>query len=392
MDGAVVMTGAEVLAQSNFAALDGMNVGLITNHTAMVGDRHLADLLHEAPNVNLVALFAPEHGIRGELGGSIDDEVDPTTGVPIFSLYGETREPTAEMLAGIDVLLYDIQDIGPRFYTYISTMGLGMQGAAKNGVSFMVLDRPNPLGGELAAGFVSEPEFTSFIAFYPIPVTHGLTIGELAVMAKEEGMLEGVETLDLQVIEMEGWYRDMLWPDTGREFIRTSPNMPDFETALIYPGACFWERVSGSEGRGTPEPFILLGTEWADAEVIVDDLNARNLSGLRFEPTTFTPEGRRGGGRTYHGIRHVITDPYAVRPVEAGIHVLHAFYTQSLAHPDEVDEGFLSPRISSHAGSERLYDMMTSGALPEEIIDSWANEVREYDEMRSRYFLYDSRS
>src|SRR5699024_1617779 len=260
----IVKTGAKVLVENGFKSLEGKNVGLITNYTAMVDNQHIADLMNEAPNVNLIALFGPEHGIRGD--DNTGFQTDKSTGLPVHSLYGEHRKPTAAMLKDIDVLVFDIQDIGPRFYTYISTMGLAMEAAAENNISFLVLDRPNPLGGEVASGFVLEPEFKSFIGYFPIPVTHGLTVGELAIMAKKEGTLEGVDNLDLSVIKMEGWHRDMLWPDTGLTFVGPSPNMPDFSTALIYPGACFWEAVKGSEGRGTPLPFMQLVTLWANSD------------------------------------------------------------------------------------------------------------------------------
>ena len=381
---AVVRTGAQKLAEDGFKLLAGKRVGLITNHTAVSNGRHTADLLAKAPNVKLVALFAPEHGIRGDRGGSIENQTDSATGLPIYSLYGATRKPTAEMLKGIDVLVYEIQDIGPRFYTYISTLGMAMEAAAEHGLSFVVLDRPNPLGGELVEGFVREPEFKSFIAYYPIPVTHGMTIGELALMAKGEKWLEGAENLDLHVVKMEDWHRNMLWPDTKLAFIRTSPNIPDFETALIYPGACFWERVAGSTGRGTPQPFIQVGAEWADGKAIAEDLNSRHLPGLRFEEATFTPTGR-DPVRTYHGIRHVVTDARVVQPVAGGMHVLQAFYKQSVA---KGNVEFLRP-MASHAGTNRLNEMLTKGASAEEIIASWGDELRKYDQMRRRYFLYD---
>jgi uncharacterized protein YbbC (DUF1343 family) len=196
---AVVKTGAQKLAEDGFRLLQGKRVGLITNHTAVTNGRHTADLLQKAPNVKLVALFAPEHGIRGDRGGSIENQTDSITGLPVFSLYGATRSPTTEMLKDIDVLVYEIQDIGPRFYTYISTMGMAMEAAAKNGLSFVVLDRPNPLGGELVEGFVREPEFKSFIGYYPIPVTHGMTIGGSRSW-RRVGLAGGVQNLDLQVV------------------------------------------------------------------------------------------------------------------------------------------------------------------------------------------------
>lgn len=389
-------TGAEKLIENEFGFLVGKNVGIITNHTATVDGKHIADILHEAEEVNVVSLFGPEHGIRGDApaGDKIDFEIDENTGLPVHSLYGDIRKPTPEMLEGIDVLIFDIQDIGPRFYTYISTMGMGMEAAAELGLSYMVLDRPNPLGGELVEGHVREDGFESFVGYFPIPVTHGLTVGELAIMAKEEGWLEGVENLDLHVVQMENWSRDQLWPELGLDWNPPSPNIPDFETALIYPGACYFEGLSVSEGRGTTEPFILLGAPWADGEVLADDLNARDLPGLSFEPATFTPEEiphmatrPKHLGVELQGIRYVVTDMHTVRPVEAGMHVIHAFFQQ--APDDEIEDFFTKERIGRLAGTDRVYNMFRDGATAEEVISSWQEELAEYDIMRRQYHLYD---
>lgn len=396
VDNNLLKTGAEKLIESGFETLVGKNIGIITNHTATVGGRHIADILHEAEEVNVISLFGPEHGIRGDApaGDPIDFELDEITGLPVHSLYGDIQKPTPEMLEGVDVLIFDIQDIGPRFYTYISTMGKGMEAAAELGITFMVLDRPNPLGGELVEGHVREEGFESFVGYFPIPVTHGLTIGELAIMAKEEEMLDGVESLDLQVIQMENWSRDQLWPELGLEWNPPSPNIPDFETALIYPGACYFEGLSASEGRGTMEPFILLGAPWADGEALADNLNARNLPGLQFESAEFTPEViPRMATRPKHlgvelqGIRYVVTDMYLVRPVQTGMHVIHAFYQQ--VPEDEKEAFFTKERIGRLAGTDRVYNMFRDGASAEDVIASWEEELAEYDNMRQQYHLYD---
>lgn len=388
-----VLTGADRLVEDDFALLAGKSVGVITNHTARVGDRHVVDLMHESDAVNVVALFGPEHGIRGDDVGRIDDAVDEQTGLPAYSLYGETRRPTADMLEGVDVLIFDIQDIGPRFYTYVSTMGLAMQAAAEHDLAFIVLDRPNPLGGELTEGFVREEGYESFVGFYPIPVTHGMTVGELATMAKAERMIEGVENLDLHVVRVENWTRDMLWPDYGSEWVKPSPNIPDFETALIYPGACFFEGTTASEGRGTQEPFILLGAPWADGEALARELNGRDIPGLKFEAERFTPESLPGMSPNpkhleteLQGIRYVVDDPTAVRPVEAGIHVLHAFYSQ--ATDEQRQEFFRVDRMNRLAGTSRLVDMLEAGASAEEIVASWQDELEAFDRSRTSYFLY----
>lgn len=387
--------GAEVLIEQDFGVLAGKNVGLITNHTATVGDRHIADIMHESDKLNLVALFGPEHGIRGDApaGDKIDFEYDQATGLPAHSLYGDTRIPTPEMLEGIEVLVFDIQDIGPRFYTYISTMGHGMEAAARHGLTFVVLDRPNPLGGVLVEGPIREEGFESFVGLFPIPVTHGLTVGELAVMIKEEAMLPGLENLDLHVYKMENWDRTKLWTEYELGWNPPSPNIPDFETALIYPGSCFFEGLSASEGRGTYEPFMMVGAPWADGVAIAEELNSRNLAGVRFEPVTYTPVSIPGMatrakhmGVEVNGIRHVVTDAYAVRPVEVGMHVVHAFYQNA---PDAEKATFFNePRFGRLAGTNRIHQMFQRGASPEEVIASWTDELREYDTMRRKYFLY----
>jgi uncharacterized protein YbbC (DUF1343 family) len=389
----LVRTGADRLVDDNFGLLVGKNVGVVTNHTALVGDRHLVDLMYESEDVNVVVLFGPEHGIRGDDVGRIDDDVDERTGLPVYSLYGEIRKPTAEMLEGVDVLVFDIKDIGPRFYTYISTMGLTMQAAAEHGLQYVVLDRPNPLGGELAEGFVRDEGYDSFVGFYPIPVTHGLTVGELAIMAKEARMIEDIENLDLHVVELEGWTRDMLWTDYGSDWVLPSPNIPDFETALIYPGACFFEGTTASEGRGTREPFILLGAPWADSNALAEDLNQRNLPGLLFQPASFTPESLPGMspspkhlGTELGGIRYEVTDASAVRPVEAGIHVLHAFYSH--ADQEQKRDFFRKERMDRLAGTGRLVEMLEAGHSADEIIASWQQELAEYDQLRRQYHLY----
>ncbi len=391
-----IRTGAERLVEQDFGVIDGMRVGLITNHTAVVGERHLADILHEAENVDLVALFGPEHGIRGDAdaGARIDDMVDEQTGVPVYSLYGQTRKPTPEMLEGLDALVFDIQDIGARFYTYISTMGLAMEAAAEEELRFVVLDRINPLGGELVEGFVLEPGFESFVGQFPIPVTHGLTVGELALMIRSEEFMEGVSTLDLHVVEVRGWTRDILWSDTELDWIPPSPNIPDFETALVYPGSCYFEATSASEGRGTYEPFLQVGAPWADGEQLAAMLNDRNLPGLRFEPVSFTPESIEGMssrpkllGEELQGVHYVVEDPHAVEPVAAGMHVLEVFY---LTVPDEERDALLNKaRFARLGGTDQMYDLFADGATAEEVIAAWKDEVEAFRELRSLFLIYD---
>ena len=391
-----VRVGAGVLADNGFDAIGERRVGLVVNHTARVDTAHLIDVLHRAPNIEITALFGPEHGIRGDAdaGEVVADGRDAATGAPIHSLYGNTRKPTPEMLADVDALIYDIQDVGSRFYTYISTLGLAMQAAAEQNIPFYVLDRPNPLGGEYVSGFVLEEEFESFVGRYPIPVAYGLTAGELAQLIRGEGLMDGLEDLELNVIRMNGWQRDMLWPETGLPFIPPSPNIPDFETALVYAGDVFFEAASASEGRGTRTPFLVLGAPWADGQELADSLNSYELAGVRFEAAQFTPESIEGmssqpklEGEKLQGIRYIITDADAFRPVETGIHVLHAFYRH--AERENVDNFISRPDgLARLAGTESLLDMLRDGASATEIIGSWEDDVAQFRQRRAPYLLY----
>lgn len=391
----VVLSGAARLAADGFRLLDGKRVGLVTNHTALVDSVHLIDLLHEAPNVELAALFGPEHGLRGiaDAGDHVGDEVDPSTGIPVYSLYGARRAPSVESLEGLDALLFDIQDIGARFYTYISTMGLSMQAAAAAGVPFIVLDRPNPLGGTYMAGFVAEKEFESFVGQYPIPTAHGLTVGELARMIQGEAWLPGLEQLELTVIEVDGWTRSMCRPNPELPWIKPSPNIPSFETALLYPGTCIFEGVNLSEGRGTLEPFLVIGGPWVDGASLAAGLNGLELPGLLYESVAFTPESIQGMssspkllGVASEGVRHLVVDPDAVQPVEAGVHLLHALYQ---AAPETARADFFLTRTFDRlAGTDRLRMLLADGASPDEIIAAWAAEVEAFAAQRARYLLY----
>ncbi|MEL7168423.1 MAG: DUF1343 domain-containing protein [Bacteroidota bacterium] len=399
-------TGAQVLVDSAFAALDGLRVGLVTNHTAIVdttngGPGHLIDRLHEAPNVTLAALFGPEHGLRGtaEAGAAVADGRDAATGVPIVSLYGATKRPPVEALADLDVLVFDIQDIGARFYTYISTMGASMQAAAEAGIPFVVLDRPNPLGRR-ADGFIREPEHDSFVGAFPIPIQHGLTVGELAAMIQGERWLPGLDGLDLRVVEMQGYAPDrpdndpvaVGWP-AGLPFVPTSPNIPDLETAVVYPGTCLFEGTTASEGRGTDAPFLLVGAPWVDAVAIADTLTARELSGVRFDAATFVPEDLPGRavnpkheGAAVHGVRLTITDGAAVEPVAVGIHVVEAVYRQASLETQR--SAFKRDWLAKLAGTDQLRSMLAADVTPDAIVADWADEVAAFEAQRAPYLRY----
>jgi uncharacterized protein YbbC (DUF1343 family) len=389
-------TGADLLVASGFAALAGKRVGLITNQTGLVGGEHLADLLSKAPGLKLAAIFAPEHGFRGkaEAGASVRGGVDAKTGVPIFSLYGATRKPTQVMLRNVDVLVFDIQDVGARFYTYISTMGLAMQAAAAARIPFVVLDRPNPLGGEYVSGFVLEPSLRSFVGQYPIPIVHGLTVGELARMIKGEGWLEGLGALELSVVEMQGWRRSMRWPQTERAWVATSPNISTFESALVYPGIGIVGEAEVSEGRGTPTPFSLFAAPWLDAARTAARLNALGLPGVTFQKTSFTPRSIPGiashprfEGTRLDGVRVTVTDVTLVEPLEIGMHALAAI--AAAARAKGVTPLFANLKmLHAIAGTRRLLRMLDSGSDGSAIIAAWQSEVAQFKALRGRYLTY----
>lgn len=384
--------GAAVAAADTFAVLRGQRVGLIGNHTSTVGDRHLADLLHEAPDVTLTALFGPEHGLRGtaDAGTSVADGRDPDTGVPIYSLYGDTRRPTPAMLAEVDVLVFDMQDVGARFYTYISTMGLAMQAAAEADLPFVVLDRPNPLGGTYVSGFVLEDEQRSFVGQYPIPTAHGLTTGEVATMIQGEAWLEGLDNLSLMVVPMAGWQRNQRWDALETPWTPPSPNIPDAETALLYPGTCFIEATAASEGRGTDAPFRLIGHPDLDGAALAADLSSRALPGVAVTAASFTPSSRPGASAPKHegvsveGIELRVTNADSLDAVALGVHLLEALLShggaEMLERPTWLD------RL---AGTPRLREALENGIPSEAIIAAWDNEVAEFEDARSAYLLYD---
>lgn len=392
-----VVTGAEKLVASGFAALDGKRVALITNQTGRVGQDHLADLLWQAENVDLVAILGPEHGFRGtiEAGKTVKDGVDTKTGIPVFSLYGSTRKPTRRMLKGVDMLVFDIQDIGARFYTYISTMGLAMQAAAEAGIPFVVLDRPNPLGGNYVSGFVLEDRHRSFVGQYPIPIVHGLTVAELAHMIKAEGWLDGLEPLDLQLMPMDGWRRDMRWLETGQPWMPTSPNIPTFTSALVYPGiGVIGETAIVNEGRGTPEPFTVFGAPWLDARTMATRLNRLGLPGARFEAVRYRPrsipkvaKNPLFVGRTINGVAIKVTDVARYQPLEVGIHALAMIMAQARAKG--VSPLFKKRRMFDLiSGTTRLRRMLMSGATGQAIVSAWRAEVAKFTERSAAYHLY----
>lgn len=390
-----IMTGAAALAADRFAPLAGKRIGLITNQTGRMGERHLVDVLSAAAGIKLAAIFAPEHGFRGkvEAGEKVASGRDPQTGIPVVSLYGATRKPTPAMLVDIDVLVFDIQDVGVRSYTYISTMGLAMQAASARGIPFVVLDRPNPLGGDYVSGFVLEASLKSFVGQYPIPIVHGMTVGELARMIKGERWLPGLEKLDLTVIAMQGWSRAMRWPDTKLGWVATSPNIPSFASALSYPGIGIVGETLVNEGRGTPEPFTCFGASWIDGEAAAASLNGHGLPGVRFAAVRYTPRAipnvaaePRFRDQPIEGVRLLVSDVAAFQPVEAGIHALA--YLKGRSRTQGVALLEKTAMFNAIVGTPRLLAALERGAGGEAIIASWAAEVTRFKGQRGRHLLY----
>jgi uncharacterized protein YbbC (DUF1343 family) len=319
-----VRTGLDVWEAEQFRALRGLRVGAIVNPTSVDGHfRHLADLLTSAPGVTLAALFGPEHGVRGEVQymEAVGEARDPRTGAPMYSLYGSTVEslrPRREWLEGLDVVVFDIQDVGARYYTYVYTMALAMEACAKVGVRFVVLDRPNPLGGERVEGNLVEPGFRSFVGMYPLPNRHGMTLGELARMLNAEERFG----CDLAVVPSLGWSRRMRWADTGLSFISPSPNMPTPDTAQVYPGMCLLEGTNLSEGRGTCRPFEQFGAPYLGAHEIAAALERHQLPGLRVRPAYFVPTWDKHRGAGCAGAFLHVTDPAVFPSVRTGLAVV----------------------------------------------------------------------
>lgn len=378
-----VRLGIEVLLSDSLHLVRGKRVGLITNHTGIVADgRSTIDLLHRTPGIRLTALFAPEHGIRGQAaaGEIIDNTVDPATGVPVHSLYGETRVPTAAMLRDVDVVLYDIQDVGARVYTYQWTMALSAEAVTALGKEFVVLDRPNPVGGDRVEGGVLDPQFRSFVGQFPVALRYGLTVGELARYLAGTGQIKA----DVKVVPMDGWRRTMWWEDTGLPWRNPSPNIRSAEAALVYTGTVFFEGTNLSEGRGTPAPFLLIGAGWLkDASAIAQELNNRPLPGVRFDTTTVAVEaGQKWGGHRIPMISVAVTDRSVVQPYRVGLEMLRSIYRR---HTGEFQ--WRTSAIDRLSGSTKLRDAVELDRI-DQLIADWDRESRDFQLKTAPYRIY----
>ncbi len=375
----VVRTGIDVLRREDFRHLRGRRVGLITNHTGIdAAGTSTARLLHEAAEVKLVALFSPEHGLHGTLDTArIADGRDRTTGLPVYSLYGVNRRPKAETLAAIDTLVFDIQDIGTRFYTYISTMGYAMQAAAEAKIRFVVLDRPNPINGTDVAGPMLDEGRESFVGFHRLPVRHGMTIGELARMFRDELQLD----LDLQVVPVEGWRRDMFFDATGLKWVNPSPNMRNLTEALLYPGVGLLETTNLSVGRGTDTPFEVIGAPWIDGIRTAGALNGSGLPGVRFMPIDFTPRASKFAGERCGGVNVIITDRAAFRPLRTGLEIAHRLQT---LYP----ETWAVDAYDRLLANRRVLELLKSGESVARIETAYRTDLEAFARRRARYLLY----
>ena len=380
---AAVRPGIEVFLADVPASLRGARVGLITNHSAVdrAGTSDI-DLIARHPHLKLVALMAPEHGIRGTIapGVKVADDVDEKTGVPIYSLYmAEDRGPTPEMLADVDVLVYDLQEVGGRTWTYVSTMALAMKAAARKGIPFVVLDRPNPIGGEIVEGARLDPAFASFVGMYPIPARHGLTVGELATLFNRQ---HGIGA-NLIVVEASGWSRAQWHDDTGLPWVNPSPNLRSLAALNNYPGTVYFEGTNLSEGRGTERPFEQVGAPWLKAVPLVDDLNARGWPGVRFEAVTLTvePTAAKFPGQTMPGLRFIVTDRQAYRPVRTALLVIDAIRR---LHPEDFEWSGTLDRL---AGTDAVRLAIEAGTLPA-VLEAWDRDAAAFATDRRPYLRY----
>ncbi|HEX8722690.1 MAG TPA: exo-beta-N-acetylmuramidase NamZ domain-containing protein [Pyrinomonadaceae bacterium] len=377
-EAAEVLNGIDVLARGGFKELQGMRVGLITNHTGRdLSGRQTIDVLRDAPGVKLTALFSPEHGIRGQADEKVSDAVDEKTGLPVYSLYGETRRPRAEQLKDLDALVFDIQDVGVRFYTYMSTLGYAMEEAAKARVPVFVLDRPNPIGGADAEGPVADDDKLSFTAYHTLPVRHGMTAGELARLFNEQRKIG----CDLRVIRMENWRRGMWLDATGQTWVNPSPNMRSLTEATLYPGVGLLEMTNVSVGRGTDTPFELVGAPWLDGRRLAAYLNGRGLAGVRFVPVRFTPRASVHKDAECGGVNLVVTDRARFRPVRAGLEMAVALRR---LYPDDWKVEDYRRLLVNADTLERV----RRADDPEEIERAWQPRLAEFRRARARVLLY----
>jgi uncharacterized protein YbbC (DUF1343 family) len=385
-----VMSGLENLLRHHRRMLRGQRVGIVTNPTGVTSQLRLTvDAIAEIPNIQLRALFGPEHGVRGDVqdGLKIASSVDEVTGLPVHSLYGEHRKPTKKMLGDIDLLIYDIQDVGCRYYTYLYTLSYVMEAAKEHDVEVMVLDRPNPITGRFVEGPILDPSLSSFVGRYPLPVRHGLTLGEMAQYINHEFAI----SCRLKVIPLQGWRRRQWFDQTSLPWVATSPNVPTFDTTIVYAGTCLFEGTNVSEGRGTAHPFEWIGAPYVKAHALAAHLNALELRGVLFRPVSFTPTFSKHTGTLCHGVQVHVTDRNALQAFELGLRMLAAFIQ---LYPSEFQ--FLKtswegrpPHFDLLCGVPTLREALLAHTPVAELTQTWRRELRDYRKRSAPYMLYE---
>lgn len=386
-----VLTGADLLLTENFSLIKNKKIVIVTNHSAVLSSGvHLVDAIFKTKEVKINALFGPEHGIRGQSGAGdkIENSVDEATGIPVYSLYGKINKPTAEMLKNTELILFDIQDVGARFYTYISTLFYVLQAAGENKIPVIVLDRPNPISGNYIDGPILKNELKSFVGIAPLPIAHGMTIGELAnYFVKEK--LTGTTKIDLTVIKMKNWKRSLYYDECGLEWINPSPNLQSIDAAIVYPGTCLIEGLNVSEGRGTNAPFLTIGAPFIQPDILIKELNSLYIKGVDYKPIVFTPQeipnvatNPKYKGVECKGIKISINDRKNFYSVEFGIKLIYAI-KKLFPECEFKDKGF--DRL---AGDSNIREMIIKNFHPDEIIRQWEKPLNQFKEKRKKYLLY----
>jgi len=383
MPAANVTLGNEVFLRDTWHELRGRCVGIVTNQTGVTAQlESVVDAIRRNPQICVKALYAPEHGLRGDqaAGAYVASYTDERTGLPVYSLYGATRRPSAAMLDGVDVLLFDIQDVGSRAYTYISTMAYVMQAAAAHGKDVWILDRPNPTAGNVVEGPVLDPKFSSFIGLYAIAMRHGMTVGELARMFNDRFAIG----CTLKVVAMQRWRRSMFWPDTGLGWVQTSPNIPDWETTLVYPATGLIDDAGLNNGTNFSKPFMYAGAYRLDGRRLADALNARPIPGIHFRAASWTPFAGFWAGKNLSGVELIVTDRPAFRSVETAVEILvaarHVAPGALTVHAANLDRAW---------GTDSLRRGLEAGSYADDILGGWESATREFEASRARYLLYD---
>jgi uncharacterized protein YbbC (DUF1343 family) len=378
-----VRLGDDAFASDAWHDLHGRRVGVVTNQTGVTSELEtIVDAIHRNPEIEMRAIYAPEHGLRGDrpAGAYVPSYVDEQTGVPVYSLYGATRKPNAAMLEGVEVILFDIQDVGDRAYTYISTLAYVMTAAKSNHKTVWVLDRPNPIGGTVVEGPVLDPRFASFTGLYPLPIRHGMTVGELAQMYNDHFGIG----CSLRVIAMANYTRDMLWPDTGLQWVQSSPNIPEWDTTLVYPATGLIDSAGVNNGTGYSKPFRYAGAYQLDGEKLAASLNARSLPGVHFRSAAWSPFSGFWAGKTLTGVELIVVDPRAFRAVRTAVELLVA-----IRRLDERAISIPSPAaLDRDWGTDTLRKGLESGLGAEEILAEWEPATRAFITLRERYLLY----